>query len=212
MNKGRPILVLTLLICAMLISFVLPKAEYKSPDIMSRLDIPLRLANWQGEDISGQLNLDDMRYNFINKVFAREYKKPNGENLMFIILDAGNFHNPKVCFQSSGYKIKDLTETQFNVKGRAIRAHTVYFERDAEGLLVIYWMCINKKIVDWNQQKIIQLWYSLFNKEKTGLMARLDIPASGSSLDRCVSLAKEFISDVSSAMPQEQLEYLFGLK
>lgn len=212
MHRNRPLFVIALLILAMLMSFALPKTKYKSPDILSALDIPYAFRNWKGQDISGHLNAEDLRYNFISKAFAGLYEKPNGENLLFIILDAGNFHNPKVCFESSGFVAKDLTQIDFDANGRVFKAHAVYFEKEGHGLVVIYWMCINKRIVDWGQQKIIEFWYSLLNKQKSGLMVRLDIPASSASTERAIRLAQEFISDMASYLPAGQIDYIFGLK
>jgi len=199
-----------ILICAIAASFGLPKVKYKSPDILSKLEIPQRIAGWRGKDVSQEINLKDERYNFIGEVFARAYFNKYGEKLLFLILDAGNFHNPKVCFGSSGFTLKELPDLKLKVLGRDFKARVLYAQKGQEGQLLIYWICIDRKIVDWTEQKIKQLWYSMFNKEKAGLMARLDIPAREETLDNSLKLAKEFISDISSKIPSEQADYIFG--
>lgn len=206
----KQIVTIILLTCAIAVSFGMPKVKYKSPQILSKLEIPYRITGWYGKNIANEINPDDKRYNFIGEVFSRLYFNKYGENLLFLILDAGNFHNPKVCFGSSGFTIEELPDLHLQVLGRDFKAQVLFAQKDQEGLLLIYWICIDKKTVNWTEQKIKQLWYSMFNKEKVGLMVRLDIPARQASLDNSLKLAREFLSDISSKIPAEQAEYVFG--
>jgi EpsI family protein len=199
-----------LLAATILASFCLPKVKYTSPDIFSKLDIPLRMENWRGKDISDSLDTRDLRYNFISRVFARVYQNKYGESLLFLILDAGNFHNPKVCFGMSGATIKDMAPLELTAAGHTFKANCIITENKGESTMLVYWICINKKIVNWTEQKLQQLWYSMFNKQKTGLMVRLEIPVSNISLPSRLKLAQEFINDLIAVLPEEQSEYLFG--
>lgn len=210
MNNLRYIIISCFLILVIGISFGMPKVKYKSSEIISKLKIPLHINNWQGQDISDKLDMGDERYNFISEVFARVYANEYGESLLFLILDAGNFHNPKVCFGSAGYKNKDLTSTEFKVNNQTVKASTVLFEKKDYSYLVLYWICMDKKRIDWTKQKIIQLFYSLFNKEKIGLMVRLDIPVYGDKTDNAVRLAGEFIDEIAAHIPSDQADYIFG--
>lgn len=206
----KQIITITILICAITVSFGLPKVKYKSPQILPKLTIPYKMSGWLGKNIANEINPDDKRYNFIGEVFARVYFNKYGEKLLFLILDAGNFHNPKVCFGSSGFALKELPNLRLKVLGRDFNARVLYAQKGHEGQLLIYWICIDKKLVDWTEQKIKQLWYSMFNKERVGLMVRLDIPAHEETLDSSLKLAREFISDISSKIPSEQADYIFG--
>lgn len=212
MNKPRLIAACVILSCAIILSYGLPRVKYKSPDMVSNLEVPYRTGNWFGKDSSGALNLNDLRYNFISRVFARTYANRYGENLLFLILDAGNFHNPKVCFGSSGYQIKDLPDLGIQLdNGRKLKAKVIYAGKpDGEGFLLVYWISINKNVVDWTQQKLLQLWYSLFNKDKVGLMVRLDIPAKENNLKEPLKLALEFFNEIAPHIPPEQADYIFG--
>ncbi len=194
----------------MAISFGLPKSKYKSPNILLQLKIPFYADGWYGKNVSDKLNLRDERYNFISEIFARLYMNKYNESLVFLILDAGNFHNPKACFGSSGYHARDLADTEFNTGKHRFKARTIYFQKGEEGFIVIYWICIDKKRVDWTRQKLLQLWYSLFNKEKVGLMVRLDMPVNFRNFNSSVKNAQDFITDISSEIPAEQAEYIFG--
>lgn len=210
MKPNRAIPVIILLLSTLVFSFGLPKPKYQSPDILSKLDIPYRFAGWAGKNASHLLNINDLRYNFISNVFARSYTNTYRENLLLLILDAGNFHNPKVCFGSSGSVITELPGLELETSKGIFKAHALFTQNGREGTLLVYWICINKKITNWTEQKIKQLWYSMFNKQKMGLMVRLDIPARKDTLDSSLKLAKEFILEISSKIPPEQAEYIFG--
>lgn len=199
-----------LLIISITVCFAVPKPKYTSLNILSKIQIPYTLKRWQGHDIAEKLNLQDYRYRFINNVFARVYLNKYGQTILLLILDAGNFHHPKVCFGSSGFKVKELNDVQFNLSGRKLKAHTLYAEKGKESFLLIYWININKKIVNWEEQKLKQLWFSLFNKKKSGLMIRLDIPTNGNNIESSLQLARDFLEDMTGCLPQESADYIFG--
>ncbi|MFH1238872.1 MAG: exosortase C-terminal domain/associated protein EpsI [bacterium] len=210
MKNYKNLIVLTLIILTAAASFLLPKTKYTSPDILGQLRIPEKFHYWASKDVSAEFNPNDLRYNFISRVFARQYVNKYKQYLTFLILDAGNFHNPKVCYGSSGYKSRDLDIPRIKIKNRALKATAVFFEKPGESCVIVYWITINKKPVDWTGQKLLQLWYSLFNKEKAGLMVRLDIPATPQTVDSALKLAQEFISQIASQIPPDQQDYLFG--
>lgn len=191
--------------------FALPKAgKYEGLNVLSQLEIPLKFNGWQGKDVEQEWNREDEAYNFISQTLDREYVNRDGKNLFLLILDAGNFHNPKVCSNSAGYKVTELNDLEFHVLNRNFRAYSLYIENDADGFLMIYWMCIDKNIVDWTGQKMKQLWFSLMNKKSAGLMIRLSIPTKEDGMVSALQLAKEFFADFGSAIPPEQAGYIFG--
>jgi EpsI family protein len=206
----KHIIVLILLATGLGLSYGLPKTRYTSPDVISGMQIPVSFRGWRSQDISDQLKLTDDRYNFISRSFGRVYGDEFGDSLLFLILDAGNFHNPKVCFSSSGFTYKDLPDTPFTIKGRTFNAPTIFFQKGTESVVLIYWLSINKKIVNWNTQKILQLWYSLLNKQKVGLMVRIEVPSTLENAERSVKLAQDFLAEASANLPEDQLDYLFG--
>ncbi len=212
MKINRPIFVILLLLCALAVSFALPKTKYKSPDILSKLKIPFRFPGWQGKDAGNLFNPDDLRYNFISEIFARIYANQYKESLLLLILDAGNFHNPKICSRGAGSTITDLSNLELKAINHTFQAQAIYVQKgNNEGTLLVYWICINKKLVNWTGQKITQLLYSMFNKEKIGLMVRLDINTYKENLDAARALAQKFVSDISSQIPAGQAEYIFGI-
>jgi len=200
---------ITLLLFAIIYCFGFPKAKYESLNILSQLKIPLEIDEWQGREVEQEWNIEDEKYNFISQAFECEYVN-NGKNLFLLILDADNFHNPKVCSNGSGFKVRELNDPELHVLNRTFQAHSLYIEKDTEGFLIIYWICIDKDIVDWTGQKIKQLWFSLINKKKAGLMIRLDIPTKEDHIEDALRLAKEFIEDLGQTISPDQAGYIFG--
>ncbi|MFA5256320.1 MAG: exosortase C-terminal domain/associated protein EpsI [Candidatus Omnitrophota bacterium] len=209
MNKTRYIIVMAILIAVIGISYGLPRAKYTSPKIVSKLNLPYRIYSWYGRDFSKSFNPNDLRYNFISEVFAQLYTRFD-DRVLLLILDAGNFHNPKACFRGSGFAVTDLPDTEFKAGKKRFKAKTLFFEKPGESYVVIYWLCIDKKITDWTGQKIKEFIFAVLNKQKTGLMIRLEIPAAKDGTDAAIKLAKEFISDLSDKLNEEQSDYLFG--
>lgn len=207
----RQYILIFLLLVTILVSFGLQKPKYVSPNILGKLDIPYSLIDWRSEDVSNAIKQQgDDRYNFISDIFARVYGTRAGKSLLFIILDAGNFHHPKVCFGSSGYKIEELEDTEFDIPLGTFKAKTILALKGDVGFVLVYWMVINGKEVNWTEQKIKQFWFSLLNKQKEGLMMRLDIPVTDGNPKDAISFGQSFIADISSEMSDEDQEYIFG--
>ena len=209
----KNIIVISLLIAAMVVAFALPKVKYQGLSILTKLNIPASMTGWQSRDISDSLKSkmnEQEVYNFVGDVFARVYRNFLGEQLLMLVLDAGNFHNPKVCYGSGGYKITELDDIELAAGATKFKAHTLYLEKGDEGLTMVYWICINKKIVGWTEQKALELWASLLQKKKAGLMVRLDIPTRKGGTETSLRLAQDLIKDLSRNLTPEQSEYLFG--
>jgi EpsI family protein len=210
MNQQKSLIIIVLLVLAIIVSFALPKPKYKSLNILSQLRIPGSAADWTSKDISKEFNTEDERYNFLSDIFARIYTDKNDNSLLFLVLDAGNFHNPKVCFSASGYKVKELNDTEIKVAGRSFKALSLYTQKGNEGIVLLYWLCIDKKVTSWTGQKIKELWASLFQTKKAGLMVRLEIPAQEKSIDGALTFGQKFLTDLSSNLSPDQIDYLFG--
>jgi EpsI family protein len=209
--KTRCSIAILLLLTAVVISFALPKPQYESPDIIGTLNIPASPRGWQSKDMARELNLRrDDRYNFISDVFARLYGTRRGESLLFLVLDAGNFHHPRICFRSSGFTVRELEDTEFSIKDKTFQGKTLFAKKGRGGFVVIYWLIINKHQVGWTEQKFQQLWYQLVNKEKIGVMGRLDIPVQDDDTQAAVRLAQRFLRDVSREISNDDAQYMFG--
>jgi len=207
----KHITVILILLIAIVCTYVLKKPKYQSLDILAMLDFPYQTENWLGQDMPADFENSDERYNFVNDVFARVYTNIFGENLLFMVVDAGNFHHPKVCFNASGFTTNELDPIVFEIKGRTVKAQVLHSKKHAFEFLLIYWICINKKPVDWTQQKVQQFWFSLFNKQKIGLMMRMDVPVQDGNTKQAVKSARNFLNEFASSLSEEQADYIFGL-
>lgn len=215
MNKYKAITAIILLIATTILVHAIPKAKYVGTNFISSLKVPLYLSDWAGQDVSYQvkLKLEEHPDKFSNDALAYQYINKEQKNLVFIILDAGNFHNPNVCFTGAGYEIEELKRTEFRAEQRTFKAHTLLAKINNTNSLSFYWIIIDKKIAnEWLSQKVKQLYYSLLNKKRVGLMVRIDIPVNGSDINNATLLAKQFISTLSQSLPPEQADYIFGEK
>jgi len=210
MKNFKEISVIIVVGIAILVAFALPKPKYQSLNILKQINIPAEFGEWTGKDVSQNLDINDDRYKFISDIFARTYTRADGASLLFLILDAGNFHNPKVCFGSSGYKIKDLSDEQIEVSGRSFKATSLYTQKPGEGYVLMYWLCLDKQITGWTGQKAKEFIASIIGKKKTGLMVRLDIPSSEQTTPGAVDLGKQFFSDLSKSLSPQDQDYIFG--
>lgn len=205
-----------LLLTAAVFSFAVPKqTEYVGSRFISGLSMPGSFAGWEGEDLSEGLraNLQDARYKFISEALAYRYTDKDEKGLLFMIINARDFHYPNACFRSSGYKVKEMENAELNAAGRVINAHTIFAEHIGKGekTLLLYWIVIDKKpISNWAEQKIKQLYFSLFDKENIGLLVRLDIPVGSDNVEQGLALARRLVSDLSGAMSDEEADYIFG--
>ncbi|MCA9399083.1 MAG: EpsI family protein [Candidatus Omnitrophica bacterium] len=207
----RAVLISIMLILTMVISFLVPKPKYEGTNILDNMNIPKSFPGWRSYDISKELDLKDERYNFISDAFARVYLNRKGEAVLLLVLDAGNFHNPKVCYTSTGFNVQELEKVRFDLSSTSVDANALYMERQESGMALLYWLIIDKKPVTWTQQKVLELWSSLFNKKKTGLMVRMEIPLNkGRTQEEALALSREFIQSLNQSLTTEQKSYLFG--
>ena len=205
---------LFLVLCISVV-YCLPQAKYTGKAITAEIldSIPKTSRNWQSRHIDVLAdNLDGEVYNFVSRIFARLYvNKTNLEQKVFlVVLDAGNFHYPKVCFQGTGFSPEELPPRELNLQSGRIKTHLLLNKKGEEEYLSIYWICIDEKVVPtWAEQKVKQLFYSLFNKEKVGLMVRVDIPVIDDR-EKTIKIAESFLSDIYRKTPQEYRDYIFG--
>ena len=216
MKNKKPVIAIIFLVLIMAGSFVMPQAEYKGSGYISKLKVPDSFSGWTGRDVRKEVglgNLDSATYNFVSGAIANQYINPNKGSLLFIILDAGNFHHPKVCFTGAGFEIKDLPDIELRIGNRTLIAHALYTTKNRTNTLSLYWIVIDKNIAhEWIEQKAKQLLFSLFGKQRVGLMVRVDIPATEDTIDEAMVLAKEFINDLSMNLQSEDVDYILGTK
>ena len=208
-------LVATLLAFCIYFVYFVPRAKYTGKAFTAEIldGIPMDAGSWRGRDVRNMGDdLKDEVYNFLSRVFARYYVDSGDmkKSVFLIVLDAGNFHYPKVCFRGAGFTSEELPQRELNLGHGKLKAHLMLNEKKNEQLLSIYWICIDKKIVPtWAQQKLKQLYYSLFNKERVGLMVRVDVHMD-EDMEKSVKTGEKFLSAIYQAIPSEYKDYIFG--
>ncbi len=197
-----------ILIFSIALTMLLPKPEMKSFAISDK--IPSLVPGWQSQDISQDLKEKNGAGNLVGEIFARVYYDRSGRSLVFMVLDAGNFHNPKVCYGGAGYDSQELGDTVFTIDGQPVKAQTVLLRNGDSSRLLMYWLCVNKRIVGWGEQKVLELFNSVFNQNKTRFMVRFEIPTEEDNIEESIELVESFVQDVYSNVPQQYAEYVFG--
>ncbi|NTV30110.1 MAG: EpsI family protein [Candidatus Omnitrophica bacterium] len=206
---------------AALVAFVLPKPKYQSLDVLKDITVPMQVGSWSGKDIKTDVQLMDAGYNFINSLFLREYRHPNGQILYLYLLDAGNFHNPKVCLTGAGFTIKEMEDIGLKVVAQgapagaadaagSLVAPTVMMSKPDSQFLVTYWITINGRRVDWAEQKIKEFFFSLVGAKKAGLMVRIDTPATEELVPAAREGLKDFVATLSAALADKDRRLIFG--
>ncbi len=216
MLRSKSFRIFIILAAAGAIAFGLPIPKYKSTDVLDTLNVPMSFGEWTGRDFETGQKLMDEKYNFINALFLREYKNPQGREIYLYLLDAGNFHNPRVCLTGAGFKTRDLEDVAFKfkpssrVKDQAFNGNSIYINKGNEGALVTYWMIINGHKVSWIQQRTIELWYSLIGKRKAGLMVRMDTPTNDADLPYAREAVQSFLFALEEAVTPNDRWFIFG--
>ena len=211
MLARKCVILIIILSLTMIISFILPKTKYKSFDIIRYLDIPLQFNGWSGKPISNQYKQFEKAYNFISKSEQIHYVNRHGMSAYLSLLDAGNLHNPKTCYTSIGYQPQYLSVYNFNLENnKKLKLPAFLMQKKNNKFLTMYWICVNGKRVNWLTHKFNELLSTFLNKKRMNLMVRLDIPADPQNMDIALTVAKNFIQDLYSALDKHKAVYIFG--
>lgn len=205
----RSYLILALLMAALLLSYSTPRKKYVSPGILKTIHLPDQTGSWSGENFENNLRLGEGLLTYLSDIKTKKYLR-NGQVLYVTLMDAGNFHHPKLCFTGSGYTAEDLQDTTFQIQKRSFKAPTVFFKKPNESILVMYWLCVDQERVNWAQQKTREFWYALLGKKRTGFIVRLDIPTLEQDIPAAVQAAQNLVESLAETIPPDQAAYIFG--
>lgn len=211
MKNSKQLAVILLLVMAILFSYSLPIRKQEKPDILSSLHIPRTVEDWKGEDISDTfMDLQDQQYNFIDRVFAAEYQNPSQDMLTFSITEAGHFHNPLVCFKGAGFEVRGNFENEITVCDKKIKFNLCHASKGREGFISAYWLCVDKKVLNWWGQLKNRFLSSLLNKTNVSFMVRIDLPVREGDTEKAITQIKKFIEDLGKGVPEADREFIFG--
>jgi EpsI family protein len=208
--KIKYLIVISILIVAGVLTYAVPKPpRYQGTGILKSINLPSNIGQWTSQPMADNtINLNAKYTAYINDYKTIKYVHSNGAVIYLSVLDAGNFHNPRLCFTGSGYEAEEMPDTILGTN--KVPASTIFFKKNTQSILLLYWMTINQKRVDWTKQKMQQLWYSLINKQRVGLIVRLDIPSEESSLKIMQELAIDLTNQLASSLSAQESSYVFG--
>lgn len=208
--QQKPLLIIIFLVAALAFAYGTPRPKYQSTEILKTITLPDKIGQWKGEDVKQQVNLGQNQYFFIDDIKTKKYVNTEGMTIYFTLLDAGNFHHPRLCFSGAGYTPQDLPDTYFETYNAKFSAPTLFFKKTGQDTLVVYWLCINGERMDWTGQKFKEFWFTLWGKKKTGFTVRLDIPVTEQNIKPALIYAQDLVKTLSRGMPREKAEYIFG--
>jgi len=203
---------IVLLSTAITYIYVLPKQSYKNIEVLHQLKIPLDLPNWKGTEIKHAFKFDGEPNNMGIYKNLR-YVNVHDKLLYFTVFGSDNWHSPKVCSKMTGFEIINLGTEKVNLSNN-IKFNTtnVFAQKEDNGFLIIYWLCIDKKVVNWAEQKLKVFWYSLFNKEIVGIMIRIDVPCKENKVEEALELSKQFLTILFKTIDSDNAKIVFGVE
>ncbi|MBN2143851.1 MAG: exosortase-associated EpsI family protein [Candidatus Aureabacteria bacterium] len=213
MKQPKHWLVVLLLSIALSYAFLRTPPPKQDSEFISGLQIPLNIKTWHGQNISlSSLNLEDQRYQFINGYFSAAFFDENTQReLTFSVIDSDHFHHPKVCYKGAGYDLRELN-WELEVKNHPLPVNTLFAWDKETGILTVYWICFNKKVVKLGRQITSRLFASLLNIKNTSLMVRVDMPAAEDNMNESRILIQQFLEGLYEKISSNNREYLFGEK
>jgi len=224
MGKAKSLIFIAIIFITIFVSFFSPKIKYQSFDIIRFLNIPLTIGSWFGEEMPSDEE-EMKKWDFINKskqyYFWKEYESEpfnsyhfsneEGAEIYFSLLNAGNFHNPKSCYTSIGYKARlEGTYTVKLSKNTALQFDSFLMLKKDNDLLTTYWMCVDGKKVNWLELKLNELICSLTNRKSINMLTRIDVPTNPGNTDDALNLTKEFLHDLYKTLDKKKKSYIFG--
>ncbi len=211
MKKNRQLAVILFLVIAIVISYSIPVKKERPPDTLSSLHIPHTVEDWKGENISDTyMDLKDQKYNFVDGVFAARYLNSANDEVTFSITEAAHFHNPLICYKASGYEMKIISDAGMTVSGKKLKVYLCHAFKDGEGYITLYWLCVDKKNLNWWGQMTNLLWTSLLNKPAVSFMVRLDLAVKEADAEKGTAQLKSFMEGLASRIPEADREFIFG--
>jgi hypothetical protein len=211
MGKTKSLIIIAILSISIVASFCFPKTRYQSFDIIEYLNIPLSIKNWSGSEMPNNDEKLKKNFNFINNSKQYYFWKEDGTEIYFSLLNAGNFHNPKICYTGIGYKPRhEGTHNIKLAKNTTLQLETYLMLKENNTLITTFWMCIDGKRVNWVEQKLLELTRSITNRQSINVSTRIDVPTNPENSDNALAVTKNFISDLYETLDKNKKVYIFG--
>jgi EpsI family protein len=211
MVKAKSLIIIAIIFITILVSFYSPKIRYQSFDILEYINMPLSIGNWLGKELPNKDEEEKKAFTYINKSKQYYFWKKDGSEIYFSLLNAENFHDPKVCYTGIGYKPRYEGTHKINLsKSTTLQFDTYLMLKKNNTLLTTYWMCINGKNVNWLELKLNKRIYALTNKESINVLTRIDVPTNPKNTEKALAVTKDFLRDLYRILDKNKSVYVFG--
>lgn len=210
-RNNRIILAILLVVISLSWIYVFKKNQtYQAAGIFQKLDLPRQIDGWNGQEVKQDLQLGQGLFSYIGAYQMLKYKHQDGRIIFVTLMDAGNFHHPKLCFKGSGYVAQEHANTLLNLQHKTMSVETTFFKKPRENTLVIYWLTVNQHHVNWTEQKAWDLLFRLLGKKREGLIVRIDVLTGSQGVNQSIEAVKDFTRSLSEHVDENTRLYLFG--
>jgi EpsI family protein len=193
----RYLITVLLLIVTAFISFGAYSTVTRSSVLYTK-NIPMIIGNWYGNDIP----IEERTYEVLETkdVLMREYKNPEGENVLLTIVYAQNnrkvAHPPEVCFEGSGWSRTNKETQVFSIGNRSLEFNKLTIQKGNEMQLVLYLYKSGDKFTpDYYSQQVNNIFNSILHKKTSSALIRITT-SHKDDIQASTNLISSFIGDV----------------
>ena len=183
----RASVVSLMLLTSMALAFIFPKAKpmARSSMPLTHLHLSPHLPGWDTQDISDNINTGSANMHFLGHFQAQEFDSNQGPILYLFLLDTSNYSQPKFSVGGPDFIPEQLKEIDFKLSDHDWKAKAIYFQKNDEGFLTVYWL-------------------------NEGQMVRIDITTTKDQIPQASQLIQDFLTSLFKQVPVDQQESLVG--
>jgi EpsI family protein len=150
-----------------------------------------------------------------SQTLSRTYVGPQGERIMLSVAyggdqsDATRAHRPDVCYPAQGFDIVSSRDATLSLGAGQLPVRNMLAKLGSRSEPVTFWFVVGEYVaVSGQQQKLIQLRYSLRGTIPDGMLVRVSSIDSNAAAGYMAQ--SRFIADLRLAMPANARLRVFG--
>lgn len=166
--------------------------------------IPLKLGEWQGEEIL--LSQRTLQILETKDALMRQYTNPQGERVILAIvysaLNRGAFHPPEVCYLGGGRVLLNKQSEKIELVNEkndayAMQVNKLLMQDSAGKELAWYWFTAGDRVTSsYYHQQLFFVWDKLRRNQPGGALVRVSIRAND-DLPEAEAAGKDFIRQIA---------------
>ena len=181
--------------------------------------IPMHFGNWREEPqriaqiINPQAQTELTR--IYTQILNRNYVNTEGYRIMLSVAygpdQRGHLgaHDPEVCYPSSGFTMRQRTETKLATLFGEIPVRRLFMTRGSREEPITYWFRIGDKAVAGWQRRLVELSYSLSGRIPDGMLFR--VSSMDSNPARANEVHDRFINQLLETVSPTERKHLSGV-